>query len=746
MSAASIRIAGKSADLGKRLGRGGEGDVYAISGLPDQAVKVYKENLRGSRETKVRAMVEGRLSEKSSLVAFPVAVVTDDSGAFAGFTMRLVSGFRPIHELYSPKSRKIQFPKADYRFLIRTAQNVARAVATVHQAGCVIGDFNHSGVLVATDATAALIDADSFQFNLNGRSFPCVVGTEDFTPPELHGINLSQVERTRAHDNFGLAVAIFQLLAMGKHPYSGRYSGEDLSLGQAIAQHRFAYSVARRSATRTTPPPGSIQLTDFPQSIALAFEAAFGLDPSNRPDPGIWVKLLNELETSLRRCSKFSSHYFPHVASSCVWCRITEQSGVEMFPVDFTAGKVSGDISDDLSFDLSKIAAAIRAAPLPRPDDILPTRIGDLGAQLPIIQKAQNKRKRQRFLGGAIALTAFFAFLALPEGVAVWGMLGLFGLSLLMTAKIDTAPLLKVYIDADNRVREASLTHLQRVGFTEIFHLRNELESCIAKYQQLEAGLTHALERLKTTREARQRHAFLDRFLLSRVRISGIGPAKMAALASFGIESAADINYQAVMTVPGFGEALTRKLLQWRRDHEAKFRYNPAYDPADQRDEDTLRATASTERAALQAKLRSGLAALQNAPSRLAANKNLPALPLMQALTDRARAERDCAALGIKTPPHGSINPPIPRPAAPTQPFHTQYQKPVPQPQRQQIKPQAALPHQQVRSSAGQGAASPVSCPVCRSPMVKRMAKKGRNAGKHFWGCSCYPRCKGTRN
>lgn len=38
------------------------------------------------------------------------------------------------------------------------------------------------------------------------------------------------------------------------------------------------------------------------------------------------------------------------------------------------------------------------------------------------------------------------------------------------------------------------------------------------------------------------------------------------------------------------------------------------------------------------------------------------------------------------------------------------------------------------------------SCPRCSSAMVKRMAKRGPNKGNEFWGCSRFPRCKGTRN
>ena len=36
-------------------------------------------------------------------------------------------------------------------------------------------------------------------------------------------------------------------------------------------------------------------------------------------------------------------------------------------------------------------------------------------------------------------------------------------------------------------------------------------------------------------------------------------------------------------------------------------------------------------------------------------------------------------------------------------------------------------------------------CPVCKSAMIKRTAKKGPNPGSQFWGCSRYPGCRGTR-
>jgi restriction system protein len=42
-----------------------------------------------------------------------------------------------------------------------------------------------------------------------------------------------------------------------------------------------------------------------------------------------------------------------------------------------------------------------------------------------------------------------------------------------------------------------------------------------------------------------------------------------------------------------------------------------------------------------------------------------------------------------------------------------------------------------------QAANSQVTCPVCEASMVLR---KNRNTGAGFWGCTSYPRCKGTRH
>ena len=629
--------------------------------------------------------------------------------------MRLVTGYQPMHELYSPKSRKLHYPKADYRFLIRAALNVARAVGKVHQTGCVIGDFNHSGVLVARDATVALIDADSFQFTTNGRSYPCVVGVPDFTPPELHSVNLSTVPRTKAHDHFGLAVAIFQLLAMGKHPYAGRFAGGDLTMSEAIAQNRFAFSLSRSAETRTTPPPGSITLKDLPAPIAEALEAAFGLSPAARPDAATWVSLLKDLEAGLSHCATIRTHYFPSVAGKCVWCRLAVQSGVDMFP-DLLGAEIP--IATGGPFDVERIWAQVRAVSLPRPDDLVPKWAGALSAQSPAVAEAKRALMGRKVIGLVALIAAAIGFVVAVPLAVVWLGLGMFGLFKLFGGTVEQEPFKKAYADADQQARQTEVAFLQRIGLIELHGVRDDLENWIAAYRQLDADLNRELARLKSTRESRQRDTFLDHFSIRRAKIAGIGPAKTATLASFGIETAADISANAVLAVPGFGEAMTAKLIAWRRGHEAKFRYNSAPDPSDIQAENAARSASAAKRVDLQSKIRSGLAALQSGPQRLVTRAHNVDQPLMHALGERAKAAHNLKLLGLTVPASTPL---------------TIAQKPSP----------AAPPRAATHAAASNSA---LGCPRCGSPMLRRTARRGRHSGRQFWGCSRYPACTGTRN
>ena len=46
--------------------------------------------------------------------------------------------------------------------------------------------------------------------------------------------------------------------------------------------------------------------------------------------------------------------------------------------------------------------------------------------------------------------------------------------------------------------------------------------------------------------------------------------------------------------------------------------------------------------------------------------------------------------------------------------------------------------------AAGGMGDTPPACPKCGTPMVRRRARRGSNAGGEFWGCKQYPGCRGT--
>jgi DNA-binding helix-hairpin-helix protein with protein kinase domain len=717
-----IVIGNSRYSVAELIGKGGEGEVYAIKGRSGQAVKIYNASLRAKREDKVRAMVGEGLAVKTEIVAYPVEIATDNRGNFLGFVMRLVSGYRPLHEIYSPKSRQRHFPKADYRFIVHTALNVARAVGKVHQTGCVIGDLNHSGVLVAQNATVALIDADSFQFRLDGKFYACVVGVPEFTPPELHGKNLASVERTIEHDNFGLAVAIFHLLFMGRHPYAGRYSGPDISMGDAIAQNRFAFSLTRQSATQTTPPPGALTLDLFPESAVNVFEQAFGLNAGARPSAADWIGALTKLEGSLNHCSRVKTHYFPSNAKSCVWCSLSANSGFDMFP-DLSA------VTPNIPTDTRGTEQAIReilAFRFPMIADLLPQSPAPRGASAALIEAKSGKRGRALLgllmMGGAItgsivAIPAWFVWV----GLAIWGWVTF------SDREVESAPFQTGFKDADERVQRELESFVRRNGLTEVVKVRGDLDATITAYKGHDDALTRELMVLKSNRESRQRQAYLDGFSVRRSNISGIGASKTATLISFGIETAADVNRSSVIRVPGFGNVMTGKLMAWRQRHESRFKYDRNSNAQDVSDESALRGRFAAKKAKLGSTVRNGLGTLRNAKSKL---ETLPAKArgdsaLLAALRNRAQAEHDLKALNAPVP--ASIVALTVTP--PTKPITTKapriYTSPQPHP-----TPTTGTP----------------DCHFCGKSMVKRTARRGRNAGNQFWGCTGYPHCKGTRN
>ena len=127
---------GRRVRLGRKLGQGGEGAIYELVDQPELVAKIFHHAAAAEqRAEKIRAMVAARSPALDRLTAWPIELLSLPTGEPIGLTMPRIVGYRDIHQLYSPKSRRAAFPRADWRFLVRVAANVARAFATVHAAG-----------------------------------------------------------------------------------------------------------------------------------------------------------------------------------------------------------------------------------------------------------------------------------------------------------------------------------------------------------------------------------------------------------------------------------------------------------------------------------------------------------------------------------------------------------------------------------------------------------------------------------
>lgn len=731
MNQQSVTIAGKSAALSRRIGRGGEGDVYLVANDPSIAVKLYTVTNLEDRPAKIRALVDAKLAEKEPLVAFPLAEVKSSAGQFLGFAMRLIDGCKPLHELYAPGSRKIHFPQADYRFLVRTAANVARAVAAVHRSGCVIGDINHSGILVSSKAVVALIDADSFQVSTRTGQFLCKVGVPEYTPPELQGKGLVGITRTPNHDAFGLAVVIFQLLFMGRHPFVGTVRKGDIPpIHENIAARRYVYTDIVNVGMDQ--PPGTPSLADFYPPLAAAFDQAF-LSKDARPAAEEWVRVLDKLEQTLIKCQDNELHFVPKDASECAWCDMEKQLGTLLFLPYVPAATVTGTDPGADSFDLEALWKRIQAVKAATDTRLSPK----LSAASVLPSDAAKRAKASSSGGGGIGVVmivgAVLGLIAIPAAWFLWGGLFFWGISVVNEKKsFDRTPFETGYIASEQLYVRELANWNKRNGVEDFLKLYGELEAARDEYYAVKREEAREVARQGDQRKGAQLDAYLATFPIEHANIKGIGPATRATLASYGIDTAANIVDGRIQNVPGVGSKLSEKLLDWRRKLESQFVYRPEVSALDRSAILQARVKAETKVGPLRAKLITGPQNLTSLAARMRQIASSEDAILARAAQQRDQAKCDLQFLGIPLPQVPAYAPSPPsgyRPPAPPAPAPSTWRSPPPS-----------------RPNPAPSSGTAVTCPRCGNNMVKRLAKRGRNAGSYFWGCSRYPTCKGTRN
>jgi len=567
---------GEKLSLGREYGRGGEGTVFEIVEWRGSVAKIYHGPLSGSQKAKLKGMASLKTPELLSIAAWPTdSLHLAPGGDVVGFVMPKIEGYKPVHELYSPKSRRVEFPTADWRFLIHTAANVSRAFTIVHQDGHVIGDVNHGNLVVARDGTVKLIDCDSFQVTVGTRAFYCGVGIAEYTPPELFDVDFEKIPRTQNHDAFGLAVLNFHLLFMGRHPFAGRYMGHGyMPIDRAIKEHRFVYGPGAK-AMLMEPPPYSLAFSALNDTVANLFENAF--KPVHlqytRPSAKDWVSALVEMGQNLKPCVHSSSHYYVNTLTYCPWCQLDATLGIDFFP--------SGSAGHIHVFNLEATWKKILSIKRPANIEITNQSVVSLSKQ------ANWAKMRLRFKYPIFLLCSYIAYVVVTQ-VSDLSYAPLVYLVLLFFVYFmfpkkgrirkrfkKQADLAKTEFDAiasslNNRLREFDVE-------------LNALKKKKVAYQNLPLVRAKELEDLKLNIREDQLNKYLEQFEIKTASLKNIGEGRKQMLLSFGIETASDIVAKTVAKVPGFGPTFTQTLLDWRNDCSLGFVFDPfkGVDPND---------------------------------------------------------------------------------------------------------------------------------------------------------------------
>jgi DNA-binding helix-hairpin-helix protein with protein kinase domain len=611
--------AGRVVRLGPQLGRtGGEGCVYEVSSDQELVAKIFHKPADLDKRAKLIHMISLTTPGLTSFAAWPKSLLLDRHQSVLGFLMPKAIGVE-IHEVFSRTQRSTAFPGKEWNFSVRVARNCSAAFDEIHNADGAIGDVNEGNLLVAQNGTVSLIDCDSYQMTANGRTWTCDVGVPIWTAPELQGKTFRGLRRTANTDLFSLALLIFKILFMGRHPFAGvPLTATETTLEQCIKEFRFAFT-GNSQALHIKPPPGAFPFERLPQTFRETFDRAFlrGSErPDARPSAKEWVKTLDSFESSLQRCKLTTSHLFPREFVSCPWCKLTVQTGIRFFLSGATTTVRNFRFDASLwpsieSFTMLEFVSAQYLTPAP-----ISCSAGPLPE--PIV------RERIEFKVGIILL-----FLSMAVGISVSWLLGI-GFLLIAGGLMIRGRVFSTYLpiahERQNRMNEAK--KLLESAFSKLRDTESDYQSAFLKTKEELKTKHNELQNLDNSRkdqirilEASKRqlllNAYLDNFLLKNATIPGIGPKRLSSLLSYGIETALDVGKSH--SVPGIGEAFYAKLLQWRRGCEQRFKFDPAQ-AIPVAEIDRINLTFSQSLFGLEAQLKTGLERLYRLNQIYAAN------------------------------------------------------------------------------------------------------------------------------
>lgn len=320
-----------------QIANSGEGKVWTTN-WSRMLAKIY-HHPTPDRFAKLKAMIIHQPDDPNKQLnhnsfAFPQSLIKDNQGNLIGFLMPQIIGGIELINIYNPKIRKSKKLEVDWHFLHYVALNIASIMAAIHREGYIIGDIKPQNILVNSQALPSFIDTDSFQVRHPYRDqiYPCLVGTDGYTPPELIGKDFHNIEQYIYHDNFRLGVLIYQLL-FSYHPFSlGHWqgAGDKPEQNELIKQGIWIESDHNLLIHNQNTIPLNILHPAIQKLFKKCFNEGYS-QPHLRPSAEDWFYGLSQGVNHLKVCDKIDSHVHSSLENNCYWCDRKSKLGADIF-------------------------------------------------------------------------------------------------------------------------------------------------------------------------------------------------------------------------------------------------------------------------------------------------------------------------------------------------------------------------------------------------------------------------------
>ena len=143
---------------------------------------------------------------------------------------------------------------------------------------------------------------------------------------------------------------------------------------------------------------------------------------------------------------------------------------------------------------------------------------------------------------------------------------------------------------------------------------------------------------------------FLESQEIRKAKIRHVGLARQTALASYGIENALDITEEKVLQVPGFGANNSVPLLEWRKNIEKSFVYDPKPNEMDKDELQKVQFEIDQKGSEFRKILISGPSDLTRAAHAINVREKKVDPVIGRAYSEFRRAKEDLTYLGIPLP------------------------------------------------------------------------------------------------